>query len=172
MVSTFEQVSQEISHLILNGSFVQAEQKIDKLAQIDSDELDKMWGFQPGGGVHCLSIFYNQIGFNYRELVGKAIDQNDEDRLITIIQNAERCHRKAMDLYEISAEDMKSYPDNSPFNDNFISTLAGLGITKFWLRKFDESRAFLLACTGIQAKNERVARLQSEAALMLGSMSD
>jgi len=171
-MSTFEQVWEEITNLVRSGYFAQAEQQIDNLAEMDSDELETMWGLQSGQGNHNLSVLYNYIGLRYQDLAAFSVQQNQSKQVVRIMEDAERCHEKAWDMYDFSPEDVVYLPSNSPFNKNLLCTLAGLGRTKFLLRKFAESRKFLLLCTRITATDEQAAGWQSEAALMLEAMSE
>lgn len=171
-MSTFEQVWEEITNLVRSGYFAQAEQQIDNLAEMDSDELETMWGLQSGQGNHNLSVLYNYIGLRYQDLAAFSVQQNQSEQVVRIIEDAERCHEKALNMYDASPADWLFEPSNSPRNKNYICTLAGLGSTKFLLRKFKESREFLLLCTRIKAEDEQVAVWQSQAALMLEAMSE
>lgn len=160
---TFEQLSAEITHLVESGNLAQAEQQLDLLADMDSDDLDRLWGFQSGQSAHYLSIFYNNVGLNYKSNGMEAVQRGDRNAVTEAALGAERCHQKAWDMYDMAVEDVIFLPHIHPLNKNIIFTLWGLGSVKYVLGKHQESRKFLMLCIRLHPEDEQATAWQSDA---------
>lgn len=162
-MTDFEQTAYQFQQLLTAGQMAEAERLVDDLAAIDPDELGKLWGFGKSGARHYLAIFFNNIGSNYQGRGIQAHQQNDRAGMQVAAERAERCHEKAIDMYDISAEDFIYFPAHSPFNKNLIFTLWGLGSAKYVLGKNAESQKYLLLCLRFPPEDEQAIVWQSDA---------
>jgi hypothetical protein len=142
-MSTFVRTAEQISQLIEMSALEEAEEWLDRLAGGDLDQLDDEWNMGSGAARFFLSGFYNEIGANYRVAGMKASRQGDREGLNEAARCGERCHEKALDLYDIPAKDLRYLPKGSPLTKNALCTLWGLGGAKFVLGQHAESRLYL-----------------------------
>lgn len=160
---TIEHIGTQLNSLLEAGEIAEAEQTVDDLAWFDLEDLETDWGLPEDGVRHYLSIFYNNIGLNYRIAGMEAVQEGNREAAMEAAQGSERCHEKALDIYDLSAEEFMIFPSDSPINKNLIFTFWGLGGSKLVLGKTDESRKYLELCLRIPAEDEQAAAWQSEA---------
>jgi tetratricopeptide (TPR) repeat protein len=166
-MDSFESTTAQLQRLLELEQVNEAELLVDQLADKDEDWLGREWELHGSGVRHYLSIFYNNIGLNYKVLGMDALRQEDSNAVMLATQGAERCHEKALDMYDMSAEDFMYLPSESPFNKNLILTFYGLGSVKFVLGKHDESRKYLLLSLRIPAEDEQALSWQADASRFL-----
>jgi hypothetical protein len=162
-MDTYEQTREKIHRLLVEGDEAGAEAILDGFADLEPDELGRSWGLDPYMGSHFLSNLYNIIGHKYNRNGIEAVWRNDRDAMLTAAREAERCHEKAWDLYDMGAEDVMYLPYINPLNKNIVFTFWGLGSAKYVLSKHEESRKFLLLCVRLSLEDEQVAVWQSDA---------
>jgi hypothetical protein len=162
-VNTFTHTAKQIGDLLGAGQGAAAEQMVDQLTEVETNLLEQAWDLAPGEGRHYLAILYNNIGANYQSVGMQAHRQQNRDGMTQAALGAERCHEKALDLYDMSAEDFLFFPPHTRFNKNLIFTFWGLGSVKYVLSKNAESQKYLLLCLRIKAEDEQAAAWQSDA---------
>ena len=162
-MESIEAVGEKVLEYAQSGEIEEAERLIDTLAELDPRQLDRQWGVGTNMSRYYLSLFYNNVGVSYKERGSEAFHLNDADRLMIAAFGAERCHEKAFDMYDMSAEEIMYLPANYPFSKHLIYTLCGLGSAKYVLRKTAESRKYLLLCLRLPAADPDTEKWQSAA---------
>lgn len=167
-MTTLHNIMGQVQHLLDSGKMWEAEQLVDQLAELDPEVLAVSWSIRKDAPLLFISHFYNTIGTYYQQLAISANKQENREGVVAAARNAERCHEKAFDLFDISAEDLLYLPSgDSPYNKNFIFTLWGLGASKYVLSKKEESREYLQLCLRLISHDEQAIRWQSEASTYL-----
>jgi len=160
---SFEQATQQFQQFLATGNLTEAEHVVDEWAAMDGDELGEWWELDKNGARHYLSIFFNNLGAKYQAVGIQAHQQNQREDMQLAAHGAERCHEKALNLYDLSAEDFLYFPAHSPLNKNLIFTFWGLGSAKYVLGKPAESRKYLLLCLRISPEDEQATYWQADA---------
>lgn len=167
---SLEQTAALVQQSFESGAPLEVESVLDRLAATDIEELAEHWGISDGEVSHFLSIFYNNVGMMYRRQGMQGGAQGDNDALIQAAAHAERCHEKALDLYDMPAESLLYLPSVSPLVKSLLMTYWGLGGAKFALGKWDESRKYLEMCLRIPADDPQAAAWKREADEFLRSL--
>lgn len=160
---TFEATIQELQQLLETSRVGAAERIIDALAEEDAEALAGYWNMSKSAVEHCISIFYNNVGANHHGLGREALRQQQWADSIQAAKDAERCHEKALDMYDMSAEDIMFFPSNHPIIKNFIMTFWGLAISKHVLGKSEESKKYLELCLRLPAEDDQARAWQQQA---------
>lgn len=166
-MTTYANTMAQITNLLETGKLAETEQLLDEFAEMDPDDLDEEWGLGTGGARYHLSVFYNNVGANYHGLGREAQKQGQPDKMLEAAEQAERCHEKALDMYDVSADDLTNLPAGSPLSKNVIFTFWGLGTSKFVLEKREESRKYLELCLIFSPEDEQAKFWQSDASSYL-----
>ena len=164
---TYEQVGTSVLTYLTEERLAEAEALVDEVAELDREALGDAWEFGSDLTSHALSMLYNNIGMGYWKTGAAANTRGDGAASDRALRKAERCHEKALDMYDMSADDFMYLPANSPINKNTICTLRGLGVVKFGLGKEEESRKYLLVMVRIPAEDEQAAFWQGEGSHLL-----
>ena len=167
---SFEQTAALVQQSFESGSPHEVESVLDGLAAGDLEELAEHWGISDGEVSFFLSAYYNNVGMMYRRQGMQGNAQGDNDALMQAVAHAERCHEKALDMYDMPAESLVYLPSGSPLSKNALMICWGLGGAKFALGKWDESRNYLEICLGIPADDPQAAAWQREANEFLRSL--
>lgn len=146
------------------GMLDEAEQLIDQLMDSDLNRLATAWDLPRVAVLQVFSGCYNNIGMMHIAKSARTYEITEEIAdMQEAARQAERCHEKSLDLFDISIEEIFYLPANYPLNKNFIFSLWGLGISSYFLERHAESRKYLQQCLRIPPEDEQAARWQSDA---------
>lgn len=143
---SLEEVMQDVLRLLELDHAQAAEGMIDNLVSGGITNLVVPWEMPESIVRHNISMFYNNIGANYYHTGTLALRQNDGQAAMKAAYDAERCHQKAFDLYDMSLEDFMYFPNQHPIMKNVIFICWGLGRSKIALMKDHESKKYFEYC--------------------------
>lgn len=158
---SLEEEMQEVVRLLESGYVQEAETMVDNLVRRDISNLVILCEMPEGMLRHNISIFYNNIGANYYHIGTLALRRNDQEGAIKAAFDAERCHQKAIDLYNISLEDFMYFPDQHPIIKNVIFACWGLGRSKIALMKDQESKKYFEYAVKFGVSNKTDEQIQT-----------
>jgi hypothetical protein len=158
----------QVQQLLDSGRLIEVEQLVDRLAMQDPASIAREWNVERSAVPLFISHFYNTIGTYYQHAGREENKQGNRNGVVAAARNAERCHEKAFDLFDLAADDVLAFPSKpSPFTKNFIYTFWGLGATKYALEKQAESRKYLLLCLWLTPDDDQARKWQDEASTYL-----
>lgn len=163
-MTSFADFQRRIFALLEVGDFDEAEGQVDVVVELGNAAAATVWEMPESLIPLLCSMLYNNIGM-HKLGAGTAIFKRTRDKaaLQEWTRGAQACHIKALDRFDMAAEDILYLPADSPLNKNFIFTLWGLGLTSYFLDEFDAARRYLTICLRIPPEDEQAAAWQSDA---------
>ena len=160
----FHEFQRQIFSLLEMEFFDEAEGQVDMVVELGDSAAATVWNMpEPLIPVLC-SMLYNNIGMHRLRRTTEMFKRDrDKAALHAGALEAQGCHNKAMDRFDIAAEDILDMSDDTLKSKNFIFTLWGLGLTSYFLDQSDAARRYLSICLRVPAEDEQAATWHSDA---------
>lgn len=153
----------QIYDMMKHGNLIEVGEALNQITRDSTDiaTLAFTWKCSEDLLRNDFSKLYYMLGNCYENAASQAQDSGDEAVMAVALREAERSYDKALDVTEMSPEDVLLLPHQP--DSHFPALFYHLGMIKYFLSKQPESKHYLAICLQYPAQDQSTWQMQQMA---------